>query len=73
MPFWLKWVALPIVGLFVLFEVIHFVISALLGIVVFLVIGAAAVGVLYYAYNRTVGSLPAAKRRKKLERMKRGY
>jgi hypothetical protein len=73
MPFWLKWVALPIVGLFVLGGIVSFVVHTILSMIFYIAIGAVAVGLLVYGYNKTIGSLPAVKRRKQLERMKRGY
>jgi hypothetical protein len=71
MPFWLKWVALPIVGLFAAYEIIHIVLGAIFTMIIVLVLGAAVVGGVWYLYNKTIGELPAAKRRKQIKR--RGY
>jgi uncharacterized membrane protein YuzA (DUF378 family) len=70
MPFWLKWVALPIAGVVVAFWVISAIIHAILGTLIYLVIGVAAVGALYWAYDKVMMEVPAY-RRKKLSKKQR--
>ena len=68
MPFWIKWIALPIAGIVLFGWIIGAIIHAILGMIVYLALGAVAVGVIMYAYRRFMDSLPAAKRRKRLGR-----
>lgn len=69
----LKFVALPVVGLFVLGSLVAWVFTAVLHMMLFIAIGAVAVVAIMHVYRKTIGELPAAKRRRRLERMKRGY
>jgi cell division protein FtsL len=73
MPFWLKWVALPIIGLFVVGSVITWIVGSILHLMLYVAIGAVAVVAIMHVYRKTIGELPAAKRRKRLERSRRGY
>jgi hypothetical protein len=69
----LKFVALPVVGLFVLGSIVLAVVHAVLGMMLYVAIGAVAVVAIMHIYRKTIGDLPAAKRRRRIERMKRGY
>lgn len=68
MPFWLKWVALPIAGVVVAFWVISFIVHAILGTLIYLALGVAAVGVLYWAYDKVMMEVPAYRRKKLRDR-----
>ena len=69
----LKFVALPVVGLFVLGSIVTAVLGAMLHMMLYIAIGAVAVVAIMHVYRKTIGDLPAAKRRRRLERAKRGY
>jgi hypothetical protein len=56
LPWWVKWVAIPLIALFVFGGLVFWVISFLIGIVVKLVIFAALVGGLIFLVRRFSGS-----------------
>lgn len=62
MPWWLK-ALLGILAVFVAFEIIMSIVSFVLGNVLMLVAGAAAIGLVWYGYKRFMNSLPAYKRK----------
>ena len=64
MPFWLKWVALPIAGAVVAFWVISIIVGTIIHAAFDLVILAAIVGGGYWAFNKVMMEVPAYRRRK---------
>ena len=62
MPFWLKAV-LVVAGVFVVGTIVMTVVSWAVHSLLFIAVGAAAVGVLYYGYHRFMMSIPAYRRR----------
>jgi len=62
MPFWLKAV-LVVAGVFIVGSIVVSVISWALHSLLFIAIGAVAVGALYIAYHRFMMSIPAYRRR----------
>ena len=72
MPFWFKWVALPIAGVVVAFWVITVIVHAILGTLIYLVLGAAAVGALYWAYHKVMMEIPAYRRKKLRDQQRKG-
>jgi hypothetical protein len=62
MPFWLKAI-LAILGVFVAFEVVKAIIAFVFSSLIFIVAGAAAIGLVWYGYHKFTNSLPAYKRR----------
>lgn len=72
MPAWLKYVALPIAGVVVAFWVIAAIIHAILGAIIYLALGAVAVGVLYWGYNKVMMEIPAYRRKKLRDKERKG-
>jgi hypothetical protein len=62
MPFWLK-ALLVVAGVFIVGSIVVSIVSWALHSLLFIAIGAAAVGVLYYGYHRFMMSIPAYRRR----------
>ena len=72
MPFWLKWVALPIAGIVVAFWVIATIVHAILGSLVTLALVAVAAGALYWGYNKVMMEIPAYRRKKLRDKQRKG-
>ena len=72
MPFWLKWVALPIAGVVLAFWVVTAIVHAILGSLVTLVLVAVAAGVLYWGYNKVMMEIPAYRRKKLRDKQRKG-
>jgi hypothetical protein len=72
MPFWLKWVALPIAGIVLTFWVISAIVHAILGSLVTLALVAVAVGALYWGYNKVMMEIPAYRRKKLRDKQRKG-
>ncbi|MEY9927318.1 hypothetical protein ABH926_001943 [Catenulispora sp. GP43] len=72
MPFWLKWVALPIAGVVVAFWIISAIVGFILHGLVTLVIAAAVVGALYWGYHKVMMEIPAYRRKKLRDKQRKG-
>lgn len=72
MPFWLKWVALPIAGVVVALWVISFIVHAILGSLLTLALVGVAVGALYWGYNKVMMEIPAYRRKKLRDKQRKG-
>lgn len=70
-PFWLKWVALPVAGVVVAFWVVAMVVGTLVNLAFDALIVAAAVGVIWYGYHRVMMQIPAYRRKKELEKARK--
>jgi hypothetical protein len=62
MPFWLK-ALLAVAGVFIVGSIVISIVGFFFHSLLYLAIGAAAVGALYYGYHKFMMSIPAYKRR----------
>lgn len=62
MPFLLK-ALLAVLGVFVAFEIVHAIVAFVFSSVIFIAVGAAAIGLVWYGYRRFTNALPAYRRR----------
>jgi O-antigen/teichoic acid export membrane protein len=68
------WVLLPLVGLVILGIAAIWLLKALFGVVVYLLVGAAVVGGGYYLYRRARRSLgPGTRNRRRIEAARQTY
>ena len=72
MPNWLKWVVLPVAGVVVAFWVITAIVHAILGTLIYIALGAVAVGAIYWAYNKVMMEIPAYRRKKLRDQQRKG-
>lgn len=72
MPFWLKWVALPIAGAVVAFWIITTIVHVILGSLLTLALVVVAAGALYWGYNKVMMEIPAYRRKKLRDKQRKG-
>lgn len=65
LPWWVKWVVLPVVALFLIVSLVTWLVGMLIHAVFYLIVGAAILGALYWSGRRIKGALFGNRRRRR--------